>query len=81
LYLQASLKERNTDSYVLAALFTRMGKQEKAMSYLEKACREREADVPRIIRRQEFENLHSNPRFQALVDTMNLRPYFSRLSK
>jgi hypothetical protein len=29
-----------------------------------------------MIRKPEFENLYSSPRFQALVDTMNLTPYF-----
>ncbi len=73
-----SLKRKKID---LALLYARLGMKNEALDCLEKECREREKDIPRMIRNPGFENLHSNPRFQALVDTMNLRPYFPKPAK
>jgi len=64
------------DHFLVPILYNKLGMQNEALTYLENACRERDRDIPRMIRKPEFENLHSNPRFLALVDTMNLTPYF-----
>jgi len=76
LFLDVNLKKKNQNLYVIAGLYNLLGMQNEALTYLEQACREREKDIPRMIRKPEFENLHFHPRFQTLVDTMNLRPYF-----
>lgn len=81
LYLEAIQNDGRTDLFSPAILYMKLGMPKEALHYLEMACREGVWDVPRMIRIPEFENLHSNPRFQALVDTMNLRPYFSKPSK
>lgn len=82
LYLSVTLEQKNPDDpFLISMLNNMLGKQTEALNYLEKACREKNRDIPRMIRRPEFENLHSNPRFQALVDTMNLRSYFPKPSK
>lgn len=79
LYLEASLKEDK--KHCPAGLYTMLGMKKEALDCLEKLCRKGIGDVPRIIRYPEFENLHSSSRFQTLVDTMNLRPYFSEPSR
>jgi len=61
---------------LVAYLYNKLGMQNEALSMLEMACRERFCDIPRRIRVPEYGNLHTDPRFQAMVDTMNLRPYF-----
>ena len=81
LYLEAIDREENERLFLQAALCARLGRKSQALDYLEKACREGVRDVPRIIRRPEYESLHSMARFQSLIDTMNLRPYFSERSE
>ncbi len=79
LYLDAIYQQNEIDPlFLIPLLNNRLGMSDKALTLLERACRESRADIPRMIRYPEFENLHSNPRFQALVDTMNLRPYFPK---
>ena len=81
LLLDVTLKKKKQNLRLLADLYNLLGMKGEALLCLERACRERESDIPRIIRKPQFENLHSNPRFQALVDTMNLRPYFAESSE
>jgi TolB-like protein/Tfp pilus assembly protein PilF len=80
LFLNARLEHgKQGNPFLIATLNNMLGKQNEALTSLEGACRERESDIPRMISIPEFENLHSHPRFHALVDTMNLRPYFPNL--
>jgi tetratricopeptide (TPR) repeat protein len=82
LYREAMLEQEVFNPIFLTPILNiRLGMNDKALTLLEIACRERRADIPRMIRYPEFENLHSNPRFQAMVDTMNLRPYFPKPGK
>ena len=76
LFLDAILVNKNPDLRLVASLYNRLEMHDEALNWLERSCRENFADVSRNIRRSEFESLHSDPRFLALVDTMNLRPYF-----
>ena len=76
LIMQGDLTQR-----LLPILYARLGMQNEALDYLEKGCRNGVKDFQESVGRREFENLHSNPRFQALIDTMNLRPYFPKPSK
>jgi TolB-like protein/AraC-like DNA-binding protein len=77
LFLDARSEIENEDDvFLIPSLNIKLGMRNEALTYLERACAEKDRDIPRMIRKPEFESLHSNPRFQALVDTMNLRPYF-----
>jgi len=81
LYRNAVLEQDKQDLQSLARLSALLDMQNEALDCLERRCRSGLGDVPRIIRRPEYENLHSEPRFQVLVDTMNLRPYFPKPPK
>ncbi|WP_340113191.1 helix-turn-helix domain-containing protein [Maribellus mangrovi] len=81
LLLKANLELKYPDLRSIASIYNMLGMQNEALTYLEKACRIGQYDVPRIIRYSKLENLYSEPRFQALVDTMNLRLYFPKPSK
>jgi len=78
LILDANLKEHK--NACPAELYARLGMNNEALDCLERRCRKGNVNSRSIIR-PEFESLHSNPRFQALVDSMNLRTYFPNLSK
>jgi len=82
LYLAATLEQCETDSpFLIPSLNARLGMPNEALTYLEKEYRVNEMDISRMIRMPELENLYSDPRFQAMVDTMNLRPYFQKPSR
>lgn len=82
LFLHTTLEYGTPDNWLLvASLNNLLGRQNEALTNLEIACRERNSDIPRMIHIPELESLHSNPRFQALVDTMNLRPYYTLTTK
>ncbi|WP_167618501.1 helix-turn-helix domain-containing protein [Maribellus sediminis] len=82
MFLDARLELGNEDDhFLIPILATKLGMQNEALTYLEKACAEKTRDIPRMIRKPELEVLYSNPRFVALVDTMNLSPYFQKLSE
>ena len=74
LYLETILKENK--NACPAKLFSILGMKEEALACLEKRCISGISAIPRMIQEPEYESLYSEPRFQALVDTMNLRPYF-----
>jgi len=53
-----------------ATLYTRAGETDQALDYLEKATEVRDPNMPYIIVDPIFDNLRSEPRFQALLDTL-----------
>lgn len=82
IFLDAKLElKKKDDPFSIAILNNMVGMQNEALNSLEKACRDKEYDIPRVITVPELENFHSNPRFWALVDTMNLMPYFNKPSE
>jgi len=77
LLLNARFKLGNEDDhFLIPIIYTKLGMHNEALTYLEKACANKDRDIPRMIRKPEFEILYPDHSFQALVDTMNLRPYF-----
>ena len=64
-------KEGKEDSYLIAAVYARMGRKENAFRYLEKAYAEHSFGM--ILLRQEwrFDGLRSDPRFRNLLRRLN----------
>ena len=77
-FLEVILKENKIACP--ADIYAILGMKKEALDCLERRCRNN-LGAAGIIRRPEYESLYSEPRFQALVDTMNLRPYFPKPSK
>jgi TolB-like protein/DNA-binding winged helix-turn-helix (wHTH) protein len=72
------LEEKSTTSYVspitLAQLHAQLGEREKTLSLLEQGLRERSPDLPWIRVDSAYDLLHSDPRYQAIVERMGLPP-------
>jgi tetratricopeptide (TPR) repeat protein len=70
------LIKRSDTSYVtpwqIATLYTRAGNKEKAINWLEKAYHARDNNMPYIGVDPIFEIVHSDSRFQDLLEKMNL---------
>ncbi len=58
-------------AYNIAAVYAGLGKKEEALNFLEKAYADRCSILMFIKVDPDFENLHSEPRFVALVRKMN----------
>jgi len=59
----------------LAILYTILGKKEEELSWLEKALKENLTSLPEINNNSDFDNLRSEPRFQAIIKKMGLSEY------
>ncbi|MCG2461367.1 helix-turn-helix domain-containing protein [Flavobacteriaceae bacterium F89] len=74
--LAKMLIRRSDTTYVtpwqIATLYTRAGNKEKAITWLEKAYEARDNNMPYIGVDPIFEIMHSDPRFQDLLEKMNL---------
>ena len=75
--IAARLSERSKTSYVpatqLASIFASLGDRDKAFEYLDKAYLERDTELVGVKVEPLLEPLHDDPRFDALLDKMNLR--------
>ncbi|WP_321374741.1 FlgO family outer membrane protein [uncultured Draconibacterium sp.] len=79
LYIEVIREERLSGlNLILSRIYSRLDMMEETLDCLEKACYQKECDCPRYLRYPEYERLHTNPRFQVLIDTMNLRSYFAK---
>jgi hypothetical protein len=56
----------------LADLYARLGENDQAFEWLEKARQERDNSIAFIKVEPTFDSLHSDPRFQGLLRRMNL---------
>jgi TolB-like protein len=65
----------NPDLYLLATWHIFLGNKEQALRYLEKAVEKRMVAIPMINNDPDFDNLHSEPRYQDLIEKMNLAEY------
>jgi serine/threonine protein kinase/Tfp pilus assembly protein PilF len=72
--LEQLSQERYVSPYHMAYVYTGLGETDRAMDYLERAFEERAGSVYGIKGSFLFTNLHSHPRFQALLRKMNLLP-------
>jgi serine/threonine protein kinase/tetratricopeptide (TPR) repeat protein len=68
-------RSRTTSEYVtpwqIGTLYTRAGKVDEALEWLEKACDERDSNMPYIRVDPIFDILREDPRFQELIRRMN----------
>ena len=68
--------ERSKTTYVtpwqIATLYTRAGKNDEALDWLEKAFEAHDPNMPYISVDPIFDSLRDNPRFQDLLRRMNL---------
>jgi len=70
--LDGLAKDRHVGSLYRAMVWTGLGEKDKALEYLEKAYLERESTLAFIKVWPAFDILRSEPRFQALLEKMNL---------
>lgn len=74
----SELKKKATKQYVpalsMADLYASLNRKDEALHYLEEAYKERAPFLVRIQSDPSFDFLHSEPRYQAVVEKMGLPP-------
>jgi serine/threonine-protein kinase len=70
--LEQVARERYVSPYHMAYVYTGLGEPDRAMDYLERAHEERAGNVYGVKGSFLFTELHSHPRFKALLKKMNL---------
>ncbi|WP_372948869.1 helix-turn-helix domain-containing protein [Mariniphaga sp.] len=73
--IELNLKDPVNVSQGIAINYMRLGEKEKALDYLEMTYKLRYLHLPSNMYSPVFKNLINEPRFQALLDSMNLIPY------
>ncbi len=76
LFVAETMEKRSQTTYVtpwqIGTLYTRAGKKDKALDWLEKAFEARDVNVPYLSVDPLFDDLRSDPRFQNLLRRLNL---------
>jgi TolB-like protein len=75
LNFMVALELKNPDPWTISIYFALANNREEALNWLEKAVEEHTPNVPRINSEPIFENLRSEPRFQALIKKIGLSEY------
>ena len=65
----------NSSPYVLAKWYAILDKKEEALDILEMALEDRSTNIPRINTNPDFDNLHSEARFKAIIKEIGLSKY------
>jgi serine/threonine-protein kinase len=65
-------QQRYVSNYGIARIYACLGEKEKVSEYLDKAYEDRDGDLFFIEVDSGFKNLHTDPRFKALLKKMNL---------
>jgi tetratricopeptide (TPR) repeat protein len=73
--IETELNKSKPSSLSLARLYSRLGKNEEALNWLEEALKENLTILPIIKNDPDFDNLRSEPRFQAIIKKMGLSEY------
>ena len=76
--IESELKKSNPRLLKLASDYARIGKQEEALVWLEKAFENPPPGFADINNDPDFDNLRSEPRFQAIINKMGLSGYQKR---
>jgi len=76
-YLRKLLEQRignqgYVEPYVFATIYARLGEKGQALAWLEKSVRDRSLFMTRLNTDPTFDDLHTEPRFQALVRRVGL---------
>ena len=75
LEIEYNLKDTVNGSLGIALYYMRLGEKEKALDYLVLTFKLRYPHLPSNMYADLFKSLRNEPRFQALLDSMNLTPY------
>jgi tetratricopeptide (TPR) repeat protein len=73
--IEYDLKDTVNGSLGIANNYMMLGEKEKALDYLEMTFNVRYPHLPSEMYSVRFKSLRNEPRFQALLDSMNLTPY------
>jgi TolB-like protein len=73
--IELQLTNSTPSYYTLAAFYALLDKKEKALGCLEKALEENDPQILRIYSNPNFDNLHSEPGFVALIKKMGFSEY------
>jgi TolB-like protein len=79
LVIQNELKKREPDNLALARWYSILNRKNEALDWLEKAFDDPPPSMPRINCIPDFDNIRSEPRFQAIIKKMGLSEYQKRL--
>ena len=74
-FIENKFNKSKPSSLSLAGFYNRLGKKEEALTYLEKALKENISGFPNINNDLDWDNLRSEPRFQAIIKKMGLSEY------
>ena len=78
-YLIESEINKSTNYFrSLASLYAKLDKKEEELSWLEKAMKENLTNLPEINNNPDFDNVRSEPRFQAIIKKMRLSEYLKK---
>jgi len=69
------INENNPDLYLLATWHILLSNKEQSLRYLEEAIEKRMVAIPMINNDPDFDILHSEPKYQDLIEKMNLAEY------
>jgi TolB-like protein len=73
--IEKELNKSKPNPWLLASLYSRQGKNEEALNWLEEALKENLTILPYINNDPDFDNVRSEPRFQAIIKKMGLSEY------
>jgi TolB-like protein len=73
--IERELNKSNPSSLFIAGTYAWLGKKEEALNWLDKAFEEKNTGLPAVNNDPIFENLRSEPRFQAIIKKMGLSEY------
>jgi len=73
--IEWEINGNNPDLYHLATWYIFLGNKEQALRYLEESVEKRIVAIPMINNDPDFDLLHSEPKYQALIEKMNLAEY------
>jgi adenylate cyclase len=72
------LKDSEPSPLSLATWYAMLDQREEALKWLEKALEEKIPNIVRINNNPDYDNLRSEPRFQAIIKKMGLSEYTNR---
>jgi tetratricopeptide (TPR) repeat protein len=73
--IESELKKSNPDPLTLMDRYAIIGKKEQALNWLEKAFENSDPELPTVNNDPDFDDLRSEPRFQAIIKKMGLSGY------
>jgi len=76
--IELERKKSIPNPFTLANIYAKLNQKEEALNWLEKAFEEHCPDIPVINNSPDYDNLRSEPRFQAIIKKMGLSEYQKR---